>query len=1285
VKKLGRTVLEGLFFTAAAAGALVASAHCGAGPSAGAIGAGTIGVSLLWDAATGALGSFTYKEGRDALHYVVDYLSRGGSNGDFPLNHDIARSVRLAQIRAVEAIAYRTVDRLKPNEADRSAQIAQDKLGRFMKGVLAWKRSAEEDVGAFELWSSDDVANAGADARALFGAPDATEGPLNIAEVWAKSGVLTLDELEKYSVSGRPPLFDEMLSGRAEIEDVTWANAVTAFFLETLKTDTATYRILSIDLLREIGIGTSRLQFQLAETGKEALSAIQDSLGPIGQALSRIDRQLAELAGNDREHSAKLNRILALLASASEEEADARLQRWAGSEYADPGLTAHDVRELVAEHKLFVGRTHDFEVLDGFLNEHDRGLLIVTGPPGVGKTAFLVEWIARRRELGDFVARHLIARRAPTTIESIAVLEHLLRQIGAYRGARRETVPDGESKLASAIFEHLKAPACRSERLIVVIDGLDEADPKLVSFVRQEIGAGVFVVVGVRAEPSSEPEVLKRWLSFGLGSLPRARHDLGTLTVEEVVQWLRLSMPSIRLLSEAEIALALNRISDGVPLYLRFLIDDFVRAVSDLGLEKARDVLTKMPPSFSDNVQAELGELNRLDDPAWGSAARKLFALLTQVRGPISAREMGRGGLVAPELLYPGRLDHRLERWFSIVEHGSERTFAFAHPHLAKVFGEVLDYEAEDAQAQLCTYCRSWGQHHGAYALAYAPDHLISAASASGWPPTAVAEAAAPLLSADFHCQRLQLPISDGLLASARRQLRALAKRAEPPLAEKLQIVAGALAEAGPMVSINTLPHRDEAVRLLSVLMADFAADLSVAVARSGLMRLRSPPRARPSAYFLSSREGDAGWVTGAQELADGRILSCGGGGHLRLWDAEGAPLAVLEGYEGNVYGASELRDGHLLSWGFDLGLRLWRADGSPLAALEPRKYVHDLPVYSLGVCVLADGRLLSWRIDHELQLWSSDGTPLAVLEGHRGKVKGALELTDGNLLSWGDSSDFWGGYLGYVIDHSKPEDLSSAMEGFARLVATSDSSLRLWTRDGEELALLKRHLPPQAPLKLDRKKTFTPPDITPEQIQASTPEQIEEARALLKDGIPGWDFHSMVMGAMELRSRNILSWGDGPLRLWSADGAPIATLEGHYGGVFGARELSNGRILSWDAEGGLRLWTEEGVPIASLEFHTKVLGGLALTDGRLLSWGTSAKRWRRPRGDGIRLGPRGACSSRWPIAVVEPQREAGPLERRWREHRDGRGPHRCSCRRARPRRGRVPVLGRRRRTYPVE
>jgi WD40 repeat protein len=45
--------------------------------------------------------------------------------------------------------------------------------------------------------------------------------------------------------------------------------------------------------------------------------------------------------------------------------------------------------------------------------------------------------------------------------------------------------------------------------------------------------------------------------------------------------------------------------------------------------------------------------------------------------------------------------------------------------------------------------------------------------------------------------------------------------------------------------------------------------------------------------------------------------------------------------------------------------------------------------------------------------------------------------------------------------------------------------------------------------------------------------------------------------------------------------GAPLATLEGHQSGVYGALALEDGRILSWSGDGTLRLWDSNGGPLS--------------------------------------------------------------------------------------------------------
>ena len=76
--------------------------------------------------------------------------------------------------------------------------------------------------------------------------------------------------------------------------------------------------------------------------------------------------------------------------------------------------------------------------------------------------------------------------------------------------------------------------------------------------------------------------------------------------------------------------------------------------------------------------------------------------------------------------------------------------------------------------------------------------------------------------------------------------------------------------------------------------------------------------------------------------------------------------------------------------------------------------------------------------------------------------------------------------------------------------------------------------------------------------------------------------------------------------------GALIATLEGYTRWVYGALELTDGRLLSWAGDSTLHLWDgQSGALLTTLEGHTGgvrgaldgVSGVLELTDGRLLSW----------------------------------------------------------------------------------
>ena len=108
------------------------------------------------------------------------------------------------------------------------------------------------------------------------------------------------------------------------------------------------------------------------------------------------------------------------------------------------------------------------------------------------------------------------------------------------------------------------------------------------------------------------------------------------------------------------------------------------------------------------------------------------------------------------------------------------------------------------------------------------------------------------------------------------------------------------------------------------------------------------------------------------------------------------------------------------------------------------------------------------------------------------------------------------------------------------------------------------------------------------------------------------------IRGARELRDGRILSWSyDRTLRLWTRLGHPDGPpLTGHTDAIAGVLELTDGRILSWSTPGDrpinersidrtLRLWTGSGKPCGGpLTGHTSwVSGAIELRDKRILSW----------------------------------------------------------------------------------
>ena len=163
-------------------------------------------------------------------------------------------------------------------------------------------------------------------------------------------------------------------------------------------------------------------------------------------------------------------------------------------------------------HAGFVGRDRLLARLDQLLvaDTVDRWV-VVTGGPGMGKSAVLAAWLARGEAAGGSVPHHFIRRGWANWDDPEALVGSLVAQIDARFPDLRESAADARLAPAARLAAALQRVSERAlvpcgERLVLLIDGLDEYDPRpgspagdpLAAFLPYALPPGVSVLCASR-------------------------------------------------------------------------------------------------------------------------------------------------------------------------------------------------------------------------------------------------------------------------------------------------------------------------------------------------------------------------------------------------------------------------------------------------------------------------------------------------------------------------------------------------------------------------------------------------------------------------------------------------------------------------------------------------------------------------------------------------------------------------------------------------------------------
>jgi hypothetical protein len=271
------------------------------------------------------------------------------------------------------------------------------------------------------------------------------------------------------------------------------------------------------------------------------------------------------------------------------------LDEWNGQTCAEEAAIRERISALTED---FKGRRAELQALMAWLAGRDSGVRVVWGPPGVGKSALMaraidyLSWSDDTRRLAypeltlsavdDQTLKVVVVRgfvRRGSFVDVREIFENLNRQLDRFRSTGAEGAANA-TEAAQRLRERLQrisATLSENERLVVVIDGLDEA-AEHAEFVRglpRHAPPRVHLLYASRPHP-----VLRSELYEQFEITQRSEETLGGLSPADTRALLYDHADKYAL--EKDWVDAVAERSQGNPLYLRLLCDALERREIDL-------------------------------------------------------------------------------------------------------------------------------------------------------------------------------------------------------------------------------------------------------------------------------------------------------------------------------------------------------------------------------------------------------------------------------------------------------------------------------------------------------------------------------------------------------------------------------------------------------------------------------------------------------------------------------------------------------------------------------
>jgi hypothetical protein len=347
--------------------------------------------------------------------------------------------------------------------------------------------------------------------------------------------------------------------------------------------------------------------------------------------------------------------------------------------------------------------------------------MLVTAPAGRGKSALLVQWMKSLQDRGLVAADGWQLAFMPISIrvgtnrpsEFFGGLAHRLAEITGEPVAR-EAIENAEA-LKDVVQGQLEAIASKGQRVLVVLDGLDEALQGNfdASVVPRRVPSTLRILLSARWQVGDIDST--GWLRrLGWDRIRAEKFELERLTPEAIADvLLKLGAPTDVPARQQNIIKRLAELTEGEPLVVRFYAEDLWQ----LGPQGARITISDldgMKPGFGSYFDHWLTYQERLWDAEGVYIPREevdsVLSILAFALGPLESRDLL--GLMKEihqrdDFISEHRLLQPLRRF--ILGNGKPKSgYVLSHPKI----GEYLQGERFDAcAAVLRRGFAEWGLH----------------------------------------------------------------------------------------------------------------------------------------------------------------------------------------------------------------------------------------------------------------------------------------------------------------------------------------------------------------------------------------------------------------------------------------------------------------------------------------------------------------------------------------------------------------------------------------------